>query len=60
MSAARDPYLELPLHGLRGAVACNATGLWPLVRIGEQGMPDSAELLALLQRALAQTRRLPL
>ncbi len=51
---------RLPLHGLRGAVACNATGLWPLVRIGEQGMPDSAELLALLQRALAQTRRLPL
>ena len=52
--------VRLPLHGMRGAVACNATGLWPLARIGEQALSGSVELLALLQRALAQTPWLPL
>ncbi len=58
--AQRHAELRLPLHGLRGAAACNASGVWPLARIGEYELPDSTELLVLLQRALAQTPWLPL
>ncbi|SBV36426.1 Aminodeoxychorismate lyase [uncultured Stenotrophomonas sp.] len=56
----RREELRLPLHGARGAVACNATGLWPLARIGEQELPGSGQLLALLQRALGLAPWLPL
>lgn len=43
-----------------GAVACNATGLWPLAQIGECCFEGSAELQQYLRRALAQTAWLPL
>ncbi len=42
------------LAGYRGAVAGNATGLWPLARIGEVGLEDSVRLLEILQPALRQ------
>lgn len=42
------------LPGLVGAVACNATGVWPLARIGEQGFEQSDRLLEVLQQALAE------
>lgn len=42
------------LAGFSGAVACNATGLWPLAEVGE-GLVfgQSGELLEVLQQALA-------
>jgi len=42
------------LSGFSGAVACNATGLWPLAGVGE-GLVfgQSEELLAMLRQALA-------
>lgn len=47
---------EIPLEalpGLAGAVACNATGLWPLARVGECGFARSEVLLERLRQALA-------
>lgn len=41
---------ELP--GFSGAVACNATGLWPLGRVGAQAFEQSQGLLRLLRQAL--------
>ncbi|MGB3394509.1 MAG: aminotransferase class IV [Stenotrophomonas sp.] len=54
---------EIPLQALPGisaAVACNATGLWPLTRIGEYGLARSDVLLQRLQQVLAQEPWLPL
>lgn len=42
------------LAGFSGAVACNATGLWPLARIGEMSFAGSEQLLAMLRQALAE------
>lgn len=47
---------EVPLEtlpGFSGAVACNATGLWPLARIGDCRFADSQALLERLRQALA-------
>ncbi|WP_343199965.1 aminotransferase class IV [Stenotrophomonas sp. MYb238] len=47
---------EIPLEalpGFSGAVACNATGLWPLARIGGCRFADSQALLERLRQALA-------
>jgi 4-amino-4-deoxychorismate lyase len=53
--------IDLPaLAGMRGAVACNAAGIWPLLRIGDVRLEGSERLLALLQRALGQAPWLPL
>lgn len=38
-----------------GAVACNATGLWPVARIDAARFEQSDRLLQLLQQALGQT-----
>ncbi|MGE8225541.1 MAG: aminotransferase class IV [Stenotrophomonas sp.] len=38
-----------------GAVAFNASGIWPLAAVGEQRFEQSDQLLAKLQAALAQT-----
>ena len=49
---------ELPLSALArfsGAVAFNASGIWPLAAIGEQRFEQSGVLLAHLHAALAQT-----
>lgn len=43
------------LAGMGGAVACNASGLWPVAQIGGQRLEASAELLQDLQSALART-----
>ncbi|WP_313397991.1 aminotransferase class IV family protein [Stenotrophomonas sp.] len=43
------------LPGFTGAVACNATGLWPLGRIGGQVFEQSDALLRLLRQALTLT-----
>lgn len=43
-----------------GAVAFNATGIWPLAAIGEQRLEQSEVLLVRLQSALAQMPWLPL
>ena len=54
---------EIPLDalpGVSGAVACNATGLWPLSRIGERRFADSQALLERLRQALAQAPWRPL
>ncbi len=54
---------EIPLEalpGFSGAVACNATGLWPLVRIGDCRFADSEALLSRLRQALAQEPWRPL
>ena len=54
---------EVPLDalgGFRAAVACNATGLWPLARIGDCRFADSEALLRQLRHALAQTPWRPL
>ncbi|MCL7713188.1 aminotransferase class IV family protein [Stenotrophomonas sp. CPCC 101365] len=48
------------LADFSGAVACNATGLWPLARIGDQGFTRSEALLECLRQALAQTPWQPL
>lgn len=41
------------LHAYSAAVACNASGLWPLARIGELGFAQSPALWQRLQQALA-------
>lgn len=54
---------EVPLEalsGFSGAVACNATGLWPLARIGDCRFVDSEALLERLRQALAQEPWRPL
>ncbi|MGX9719492.1 aminotransferase class IV [Stenotrophomonas acidaminiphila] len=54
---------EVPLDvlpGCSGAVACNATGLWPLARIGDCRFGDSQALLERLRQALAQEPWRPL
>lgn len=54
---------EVPLDalgGFRAAVACNATGMWPLARIGDCRFADSEALLRQLRHALAQTPWRPL
>ena len=54
---------EIPLEalpGLAGAVACNATGLWPLSRIGPCRFGHSEALLQRLRQVLAQEPWLPL
>ena len=48
------------LPGVSGAVACNATGLWPLARIGDCRFADSQALLDRLRQALAQAPWRPL
>ena len=40
------------LPGISAAVACNASGLWPLARIGGQGFAGSAALWQRLRRVL--------
>lgn len=53
--------LHLPtLVRFTGAVAFNASGIWPLAAIGEQQLEQSDVLLAHLQKAMAQTPWLPL
>jgi len=54
---------EVPLEalpGFSGAVACNATGLWPLARVGDCRFTESAALLERLRQALAQEPWRPL
>jgi len=48
------------LAAFTGAVACNATGLWPLGRIGGQAFTQSEELLQQLRQAKAQAPWQPL
>lgn len=48
------------LPGVSGAVACNATGLWPLAGIGDCRFADSQALLERLRQALAQAPWRPL
>ena len=53
--------VHLPaLARFNGAVAFNASGIWPLAAIGEQRLEQSDVLLVRLQSALAQTPWLPL
>ncbi|MGH8053506.1 MAG: aminotransferase class IV [Stenotrophomonas sp.] len=40
------------LAGFSGAVACNASGMWPLSRVGDVPFVQSEQLLQQLQRAL--------
>ena len=42
------------LSGFDGAVACNASGVWPLARIDDVSFAQSDLLLQVLQRALAE------
>lgn len=54
---------EVPLEalpGFSGAVACNATGLWPLARVGDCRFAESPALLERLRQALAQEPWRPL
>lgn len=51
--ACRAVMLE-EIGAFTGAIACNATGVWPLARIGEQGFEQSDRLLEVLQQALAE------
>jgi hypothetical protein len=57
--ASREVPLDA-LGGFRAAVACNATGMWPLARIGDCRFADSEALLGQLRHALAQTPWQPL
>ena len=55
--------VEVQLSALarfNGAVAFNASGIWPLAAIGEQQLEQSDVLMARLQSALARTPWLPL
>ena len=53
--------VHLPsLARFSGAVAFNASGIWPLAAIGEQQLEQSDVLMARLQSALARTPWLPL